>query len=423
MEQPPPRDAATPTTARRDAGVLAGGSLLGGLLAYVFFALVTRALGAAPAAPVAVLWAWWGFAGAALTFPIQHWISRTSALPGGEAAVRRGLAHVAAGVAGMSLVAGALAWLARERLFGVGNGEEFPLLVVAVGLGSGLLGVVRGTLSGRRRFGDLAVNLVLENGLRCVVAGALMATGVQDPTGYGLALLAGYAVTFLRPAALVPRRTGTGDADAPLAFLSGASAGQLLAQVTLTGGPVLVAALGGAPAHVTALFAGLALFRAPYTLALGLVAALTGRVTELVRAGHRHTLARIRRLLVVATTGTAVAAAGVAAWIGPEAMELVFGAGVRLQPDETALVAVGSVFALANLVLTIGLLARGRSAGVARTWLLAAPFGVAAHLLVGSPALLATCWTFLVVEAVAWAGFLLLEVRSDRLLRDEPPRA
>ncbi len=55
--------------------------------------------------------------------------------------------------------------------------------------------------------------------------------------------------------------------------------GQLLGQVVLTGGPVLLAAAGGAPAEVTALFAGLALFRAPYTLALGLVSQLTERLT------------------------------------------------------------------------------------------------------------------------------------------------
>ncbi len=69
---------------------MAVGSLVAGVLAYVFFAVVTRALGAGPAAPVAVLWAWWGFAGAAVTFPVQHWIARTLATQCGEAGVRRG---------------------------------------------------------------------------------------------------------------------------------------------------------------------------------------------------------------------------------------------------------------------------------------------------------------------------------------------
>ena len=163
MDQPPAR------TGRRDASVLGAGSLVGGVLAYVFFALVTRALGAGPAAPVAVLWAWWSFAGAALTFPVQHWITRTASLAAGEAGVRRGLPRVAAAVAGVSVTAGAIAWLFSERLFGP-DGAWFPLLVVAVGLGSGTLGLLRGTLSGRQHFGSVGLGLVTENALRCVVA-------------------------------------------------------------------------------------------------------------------------------------------------------------------------------------------------------------------------------------------------------------
>ncbi|QZY28500.1 hypothetical protein [Nocardioides coralli] len=410
MSQPAPPQSAP--RGRSDATFLAVGSLLNGVLAYVFFALVTRSLGAGPAAPVAVLWAWWGFAGAALTFPVQHWIARSAALPGGEAAVRRGLPHVAAAVAGASVAAGLVAWLAVDRLFGA-EGEWFPLLVVAVGLGSGMLGVVRGTLSGRRAFGSVAAALALENGLRCLAAAALWWAGVSSPTAFGLALVAGYAAAVLWPAALVPRATGSGEADAPLAFVSGASAGQLLAQATLTGGPVLLAAVGGAPPQVTALFAGLALFRAPYTLALGLVAALTGRLTSLVEARDWSRLRRIRRGLTGGTLAAALLAGLGGAWLGPPVMELVFGTGVRLEPAEAAVVAVGSAFALANLVLTVGLLARGRSAWVARTWLVAAPAGVVAYLLAGEP-LVATCWTFLAVEAVAWLGFVVLEERSDR---------
>jgi hypothetical protein len=80
------------------------------------------------------------------------------------------------------------------------------------------------------------------------------------------------------------------------------------------------------------------------------------------------------------------------------------------------------VLALANLVLTVELLAHGRTVALARTWLVAVPFGVAAHLLLGEAALTRTCWTFVVVEAVAWAGFLILEWRSDRLVGGEEHR-
>ncbi|MGI9157921.1 MAG: hypothetical protein ACR2FG_15025 [Marmoricola sp.] len=391
------------------------------MLAYVFFAIVTRALGAGPAAPVAVLWAWWGFAGAALTFPVQHWIARTTATSAGEAAVHRGAAQVATAVVGVSLLAGALAWAARDPLFGP-DGASFPLLVVGVGLGSGLLGVLRGLLAQRRRFAALALGLVTENGLRCVVATALAVSGSDTPLSYGLALLTGYAVVVLWPGALMPRRTGSGAANAPLRFLSGASSGQLLAQATLTGGPVLVAAIGGAPAEVTALFAGLALFRAPYTIALGLVSALTGRLTRLLETGRLSTLLQIRRAVVSATLVAGALGAAVGAWLGPPGMELVFGDGVRLAPGDAALVALGSVFALANLVLTLGLLARDRAGAVLGSWLAATPIGVGAHLLIGGDALRSTCWTFMVIEAVAWSSLVAMEARSDRLVSREEHR-
>ena len=102
---------------RRPLG-LAVGSVIGGLLAYVFFALVTRALGAVAAAPVSVLWVWWGFAGAALTFPLQHWITRTVTAYDGERALRLLASRIILVVAGTAAAAGVVSWLARDLLFG-----------------------------------------------------------------------------------------------------------------------------------------------------------------------------------------------------------------------------------------------------------------------------------------------------------------
>ena len=62
---------------RRSVASLALGSVGAGVLAYVFFVVATRALGAEEAASVSVLWTWWGFTAAAITFPLQHWIART----------------------------------------------------------------------------------------------------------------------------------------------------------------------------------------------------------------------------------------------------------------------------------------------------------------------------------------------------------
>ncbi|HET8961172.1 lipopolysaccharide biosynthesis protein [Nocardioides sp.] len=407
-----------PRSLLRDTSALALGSVVSGLLAYVFFALVTRALGPVPAAPVSVLWAWWSFAGAALTFPLQHWITRSVTVHEGEWAVRRALGGVILVVVIVGVVAGAGSWWARDLLFHRSD-AAFPALVVAVALGSGAMGIVRGLLAARRRFPALGAALVAENALRCVAALALMVAGVDDPVAYGLSLVAGYLAIGFWPSTYRIADTGNDvGAESPLAFVTGASVGQLLGQVVLTGGPVLLAAAGGAPAEVTALFAGLALFRAPYTLALGLVSQLTERLTVLVVRGRREALRRFRIGVVLATLGAAVVGAAAGYWAGPPLMELIFGEGVRLPGGLTLLIAVGTVFALANLVLTVTALARGRTGALVRAWVVAAVPGALVFWLSPMSALDRATWTFTVVEAAAFCWLVAEDVRSGAGDRD-----
>ncbi len=85
----PPRGSGRPAmkVTQNQTAALAIGSAVSGLLAYLLFALTTRALGVAEAGPVSVLWSYWAFAGAAITFPLQHWVARTI-IAHGEGAVR-----------------------------------------------------------------------------------------------------------------------------------------------------------------------------------------------------------------------------------------------------------------------------------------------------------------------------------------------
>ena len=90
----------------------------------------------AEAGPVSVLWSYWAFAGAAITFPLQHWAARTI-IAHGEGAVR----HVP-GLRGARRAVGApgaLAWLARQPLFHRPD-FWFPAMVAAVTFGSGAIG-------------------------------------------------------------------------------------------------------------------------------------------------------------------------------------------------------------------------------------------------------------------------------------------
>lgn len=400
------------TSTSRSTSALALGSIVSGLLAYVVFALVTHGLGAHAAAPVAVLWTHWALAGAAFTFPVQHWITRSVAA-GHEADVRRSAGRVTLVVLACAAVLALLAWLAREQLFHRSD-AAFPVMIGLVTVGSAVIGAVRGGLGGRERFGSVAVSLVAENGLRCLLVAVLLLVGVTDPVAYGLCLVAGSLVAVAWPSAL--RFSGTASdgaqASTPLVFLSGAATSQLLGQVVLTGGPVLLALLGGSPAEVTSMFAALALFRAPYMVALGAVPQVTVRVAQDEDRGGLPLPGGL-----AGAAGVLVALVGLAAvlggWLGPTVLRLVFGETIEVEHATAALVAAGCAVAVANLVLTVVALARDRPVAAARTWLASvAAGGVAVAVLGAAGAVDRTTLGFVVAELVALAGLALVALRG-----------
>ena len=399
---------------KRDTTALALGSAVSGVLAYVVFALTTRELGPEAAAPVSVLWSYWSFAGAAFAFPLQHWIARSVTIHG-EDVVRRAFPRLSLALAATSLLLGLLAWVGRAQLF-QRDDLWFPSLVVLVTLGSALIGVARGGLSARRRFMSVGWSLATENAVRCLAVGALIVADVRSPVGYGLCLVAGHLVVFLWPSSLrFSRQLTTQETSAPFAFLTGAALAQLLGQVVLTGGPVVLALAGGTPAQVTALFAVLALFRAPYILALGLVSQLTGMVTRLIVEGKGQALRRIRNMIVGTTAVTVVFAGAVGALLGPALLKLIFGNEVSVESGHAAVVAVACTIAVANLVVTVTVLAQDRPSAVVRSWLIAVvAAGLGFVALTALPPLERTVWCFLIAESVAFAALLFAQQRESR---------
>ena len=361
---------------RRDSLLLAAGSVVSGVLAYVLFALVTRGLGAVAAAPVSVLWTVWALAGAAFTFPLQHWITRCL-VAGREPDVRASTRRVGAVVAGAAVAAGGLSWVARERLF-QRDDAAFPVLVVLVVLGSAAVGVLRGGLAGRGRMAAVAWSLVAENAVRCVLVAVLLLAQVEDPVAHGLCLVAGSLVA-LWPGAWRFAAAGTGWAGS-LAFLGGAATAQLLAQGVLTGGSVVLALLGGSPGQITAMFATLALFRAPYMVVLGTLPQVTHHVTGLVVAGDLRTLRARARQLAVLGAATVALGSVVGVLVGPLLVRAVFGGTVEVGQAVAGLVAAGCALALVNVVLMVGALAFDRPGRVATAWGLAVAAGAVALL-------------------------------------------
>ncbi|MET1059877.1 MAG: hypothetical protein ABWX84_09780 [Nocardioides sp.] len=397
---------------RRQTVALAGGAAVSGLMAYAVFAITTRALGAAAAAPVSVLWTWWGFAGAAFTFPLQHWVTRTVSAYG-EGAVRAALPRVGLAVLAVSGVTGGLAWLGRDALFHRAD-AWFPLMVLLVTLGSSLIGLARGGLGARERYAAVGASLVAENLVRLLAVTTLVIADVTSPVAFGACLVAGQLCAFLWPSAL---RFAAGGSTLPASrafvFLAGTGLSQLVAQVVLTSAPVVLALGGGSPADVTALFAAMALFRAPYLLVQGSVAPLTVRLTRLVVAGDAATLSRVRRGLLGLTVLTVPLAWGAGAWLGPGLLRLVFGPDIRLAPHLVGLVAVGCTLAVVNLLVAVDVLAHDRSAHVAVAWVGATLAGAVTYaLLHGLDPTDRTVWAFVAAEAAAQVGLLVLLPRD-----------
>lgn len=401
-----------------DPALLAAGSVVSGLLAYVLFALVTRGLGATAAAPVSVLWTLWALAGAAFTFPLQHWITRSIAA-GREGDVRGSAGHVATVVLVVSVGTGILTWVLRERLFGRDD-AWFPVLVALVVAGSAAVGVMRGGLAGHGRMAAVAWSLVAENAVRCLLVGVLLVAQVHDPVAHGVCLVAG-SVVAVWPSAWRFGGTGSdraGSLAGSLAFLGGAATGQLLAQGVLTGGAVLLALLGGSPVEVTAVFATLALFRAPYMVVLGTLPHVTHLVTGLVVADEVATLRSLARRLAVLGVMT-VAVAALLGWVlGPWLVRAVFGDTVDIGAGQAAVVASGCALALVNVVLMVGALALDRPTRVAGAWGLAMAAGTAALVALGGmPAVDRVVVVFLVAEVAATVALAVVAaavLRTDR---------
>jgi hypothetical protein len=400
------------TRTDRSTTALALGSVVSGLLAYLLFALITRGLGAETAAPVSVLWTLWAFAGAAFTFPLQHWITR-SVGAGHEGDVRRAAARVSLLVLAAALALGLLSWLVRDQLFHRDD-AWFPVMVVLVTLGSAVIGVVRGGLGGRGRFEAVAWSLVAENGLRCLLVGGLLLAGVHDPVAHGLCLVAGPLVVVLWPDALRFTVVGAGQSR-PFAFLGGAATGQLISQTVLTGGPVLLALLGGSAREVTAMFAALALFRAPYMVALGSVPQLTLRVTRHAVAGEYDVLRSLLRGLGIVAVVAAALAGALGALLGPEVLHLVFGDSVDVSSGQAAVLAIGCTAAVANLALMVSALAQDRPAGVAGAWGVAVLVGAGGVVALSSRSPVArSAGGFLAAELAATLVLAVLAVRTLR---------
>ena len=398
----------------KQTGALGAGTVVSGLLAYAFFAMATRTLGASAAGPVSVLWTYWTMAAAILTFPLQHWTIQLLTR-GAEGTLARSQGRIWIGAAVLSAFSALLAYLARDLLFHDPT-VAYPAMVAGITAGATLSGLVRGALAGRGRFAATGLSMATENLLR-VVLGAVVVLAGGGAVAFGLVLVLGSFSAFFWPSSLRFDAGGNAAAESissPLALASGLAAGSLIAQIVLTGGPVALAALGGTPRQVTSLFAALAVWRAPYLAVLGVSPRLTPALTRMTLTGDERRLRNARRWIVLTVVGAAGAAFLAGATIVQPLLRAVFGSDVVLDRLPSALIGVGTAAAVGNLALLLLMLALGTSRPVNRAWLIAV--AVVAAILVAVPVapLDRVVTAFVAAQLTAFALLLAAPLRGQQ---------
>lgn len=396
----------------RDAASLGAGAAVSGIAVYAFAAIGAHAVGAEAFAPVSVLWTFWAVTGAALTFPIQHWVIRRIHADGGEGGVRRALPRLAALVAGAGLATGAVGALLREDLFRRGD-LLFPALLAAIPVGSAAMGLLRGALAARERFRGAALSFAGENLIRVALAVVAAAAG-WGVEAYGAILVGGYAIALAWPSAFRFEPDGARAGAHQLGFLSGIAAASLLAQLVLTGAPVALALAGAHEVAITSTFAALALYRAPYVLATGVASRATAAVTSWALAGSASRL-RLVQAGTVAGTAAAAGAFAATALVARPVLRALFGPSIALSRPVIAILAAGSAVALGTLAQGIVLIGRARWREMLGAWTAGLVTAVAWAAFGSGPAPTRVAVAFLAGEAVA---FVVMAAGEARALRE-----
>ena len=186
-------------------------------------------------------------------------------------------------------------------------------------------------------------------------------------------------------------------------------AGSGASQVLLAGAPLAIALLGGAPELVSTVFLTFTLFRGPLTLIYSLQGRILPFLVNIAEDGGGFR--SITRRIVVAGLGLAVLGGGVGWVIGPEVVELLFGAS----PDRlvAALAAAGVVAASTTQVSGQVLVALGGTGRLATAWIAGLGAAVVTLPLTGLAPDRSVAIAFLTGELVALAVAAWMSIRSS----------
>ena len=407
------------------------GSIVGGLAAYGFQVIGTRALGTEGYAPIAALWTIQYLVWSVVLFTVETFVVRETL---GDP-VYRVLPHETAigawgWVVGTAAVVTASCWFVRDRLFyGV---DELAIVAGAIVLSFGALAIIRGRLAGGGRYLAYGVISAGESVARSAIAIGIVIAGASTrvlawalPAGAAAAASSWFALGLVhgRQAQRVPTRDRSRPLEATgmVRFLLSMTAVNAAAQLLLAGAPVAMAALSASASEMSVLFVTLTAARVPIVVALGgLLSRLLPMFAETLGRRGRSALPRMAALVTAATVGVAAVGAVAAMAAGGQLIGAFFGSQFRPPGWLAAAVTAGVVLATGGLVLNQLLTADGSERWLIVPWASGLICAIATMLMVaGSPS-----WrvgsAFVVGELVA-LGALVTVARSAARQPRPPP--
>lgn len=352
--------------------------LVVGASGYGFLALAGHTLSTADASAVASLYLLINMIGpgvfSALEQETSRNISAQLARGGDTAMVRRQALAVGSGlVLIVVIVLLAASPLLVPKALG-GQRALFGALVFG-SVTSAAVYLVRGLLGGSRRFGGYAATLAIEGAARLLPCLVVAAAGASHAAVYALLFAVG---SLFGAVAGLPglRGNGTGtDRSGSVATMARATSvlvgSTLLAQLVANLAPVVVTGRLTTDTATAAAFASaFVLVRVPLLVFAPVQAMLLPSLTAAATRGERTTVRRSLRLMLVAVGAVALAGVLASLVLGPWAVQVFFGAHVRLSAPMLGTLALGTGGLMVAQVLQPALVALGLHRAATLSWLL-----------------------------------------------------
>ena len=416
-----------PNTSNNHQRTVAIALFVSGLLSYGFLILPARTglLDPISYGPFAALWFVIFTIGSGLLVPIEQELTR--AVAGAATSTDRNQQATAGFLVGLVPTAALAVLIISQRELVTdkllaGSESMVPMLLLAL---PALLAfeVIRGSLAGSQLFGRYAIVLISDSAIRFGVALFFVALATSTPSAYGLGLsigMASAAIIGFAGSGLRLVRPRPGIMAAFITRFGPFAASQLLAQVALNLPVLLALTLAGTGDEAVAgrIGSALVLVRTPLYLLPAMTAPLLPQLVALVKHGHYVELHRKTRRLAGLFLALTIVGAALAASVGPFVNKLLFGDEFALAAIDLALLTAGAgLFAAASMV-SLAMLALGRSWQILGSWTIGVACGTVTGLVVSDLVTAATTG-FLIACAVGF-GLLLVALFLPRPEAAEP---